>query len=90
MIIDSGSCENIVSRKLVDTLQLKTEKHPSPYTISWIKKGVKTRVTNTCRLPISIGQSYRDEVQCDIVYMDACHVLMGRPWQYDVDAMYKG
>lgn len=22
--------------------------------------------------------------------MDACHVLVGRPWQYNVDATYKG
>jgi len=30
LIIDSGSCENIVSQKLVVALQLKTKKHPSP------------------------------------------------------------
>jgi hypothetical protein len=90
LIIDSGSCENIVSRKLVDTLQLKTEKHPSPYKISWIKKGTETRVTNTCGVSFSIGKSYRDEVKCDIVDMDACHVLLGLPWQYNVNATYKG
>jgi hypothetical protein len=73
--IDSGSCENIVSQKLVEALQLKTEKHPSPYKISWIKKGAETRVTDTCRVPFSIGQSYQDEVKCDVVEMDACHVL---------------
>jgi hypothetical protein len=55
LILNSGSCENIVSWNLVDTLQLKTEKHPSPYKISWIKKGAETRVTDTCRLPFSIG-----------------------------------
>jgi hypothetical protein len=27
---------------------------------------------------------------CDVVEMDACHVLLGRPWQYDVNATYKG
>jgi hypothetical protein len=89
-IIDSGSCKNIVSHKLVDTLQLKTEKHPSPYKICWIKKGAETKVTDTCQVPFSIGQSYRDEVKYDIVDMDACHVLLGRPWPYNVDATYKG
>jgi hypothetical protein len=24
------------------------------------------------------------------VEMDACHILLGRPWQYDVDVTYKG
>ena len=31
----------------------------------------------------SIGLKYKDEVWCDVVDMDACHLLLGRPWQYD-------
>jgi hypothetical protein len=31
-----------------------------------------------------------DEITCDVVEMDACHMILGRPWQYDVDATYKG
>jgi len=30
----------------------------------------------------SIRKSYFDEVWCDIIPMDACHVLLGRPWRY--------
>ena len=26
---------------------------------------------------------YVDEVLCDIIPMDCCHILLGRPWQYD-------
>ena len=33
VIIDSGSCENIIGKDAVETLGLKVEKHPSPYTI---------------------------------------------------------
>ncbi|KAG5567817.1 hypothetical protein RHGRI_003110 [Rhododendron griersonianum] len=35
MIIDSGSCENVVSQEVVDKLQLKLEEHPHPYILSW-------------------------------------------------------
>ena len=37
----------------------------------------------------SIGKCYVDEVVCDVVEMDACHLILGRPWQYHVDATHK-
>lgn len=27
---------------------------------------------------------------CDVISMDACHVLLGRPWQYDVWTIHNG
>ena len=30
----------------------------------------------------SIG-NYKDEVLCDLVPMEATHILLGRPWQFD-------
>lgn len=44
VIIDSGSSENVVSKALVKALSLETEKHPCPYKIGWITKGVATKV----------------------------------------------
>ncbi|KAE8676151.1 putative CCCH-type zinc finger family protein [Hibiscus syriacus] len=38
MIIDSGSCENVVSEEVVQKLQLKTDRHPKPYKLSWLNK----------------------------------------------------
>lgn len=90
VIIDSGSTENIVSQAMVSKLGLKTEKHPLPYSIGWIKKGIESKVTRTCRFSFSIGKTYLDEIVCDMVEMDACHMILGRLWQSDVDATYRG
>ena len=33
---------------------------------------------------------YLKLVTCDVVDMDACHILLGWPWQHDVDATHRG
>ncbi|GJW75565.1 reverse transcriptase domain-containing protein [Tanacetum coccineum] len=45
MIIDEGSCKNVVSTYMVEKLGMKTEHHPEPYQLTWLKKGntVKTQ-----------------------------------------------
>lgn len=89
VIIDSSSSENIVSTNMVTKLGLKTKKHPSPYKIGWIRRGVETKVTEICRIQFSIGKNYVDEITCDVVEMDAYHMILGRPWQFDMDVTYR-
>jgi hypothetical protein len=79
VIIDSGNSENIISKNMVAKLGLKTERHLSPYKIGWIKQGAEARVTEICRIQFSIRKNYLDNVTCDIVEMDACHIILGRP-----------
>jgi hypothetical protein len=90
VIIDSGSCENVVSNYMVDKLDLPTQNHPHPYKLQWLKKGSEVKVTKHCLVSFSIGQKYQDKVWCDVIPMDACHLLLGRPWQYDRRASYDG
>ena len=78
LIIDSGSCDNIIKREVVKQLQLPVEKHLNPYTIGWIKAAERIEVKERYKVPFSIGK-YQDEIFCDIVDMDACHLLFGRP-----------
>ena len=41
------------------------------------------------RINFTIG-SYKDVVECDVVPMQACNILLGRPWQFDRDSMHHG
>ena len=38
---------------------------------------------------LTIGR-YNDRVLCDVVPMEATHVLLGRSWQYDTKAVHDG
>jgi hypothetical protein len=89
IIIDSGSCNNLVSTTLVEKLSLPTRKLSNPYHIQWLNDGGKVRVSRSVRIPFSIG-AYSGYVDCDVVPMEACSLLLGRPWQYDTDSLHHG
>ena len=89
VIIDGGSCNNLVSSDLVAKLDWPTRPHPHPYYIQWLNDSGKARVNKTCRVQFSIG-SYVDSVDCDVVPMQACSLLLGRPWEFDNDAVHHG
>ena len=80
MIIDGGSCNNLASSDLVEKLALSTKPHPHPhpYHIQWLNNSGKVKVTQLMRIYFAIG-SYHDVVECDVVPMQACHILLGRP-----------
>ena len=40
-------------------------------------------------IKFSIG-NYKDKVLCDVVPMEACHILLGRPWQFDKKTLHDG
>ncbi|XP_061375399.1 uncharacterized protein LOC133317549 [Gastrolobium bilobum] len=69
---------------------MKTEEHPQPYKLSWLKKGSEVKVNKKCLVQFSIGKKYTDETWCDVIPMDACHILLGRPWQFDRKTRHAG
>ena len=46
-------------------------------------------VTKQCLVDFKMGE-YKDKVPCDVIPMDVCHVLLGRPWQYDKNVAHDG
>jgi hypothetical protein len=89
VIVDSGSTDNLVSTEMVEKLELETTNHPSPYKVSWLQKGHQVSVTKQCLVDFKMGE-YKDKVLCDVIPMDVCHVLLGRPWQYDLNVVHDG
>lgn len=89
-VVDSDSCENIVSEEAVQKLGLKTEKHPKPYKLAWLQKGSEVTVFKLALISFSIGTNYKVQILCDVMVMDACHLLLGRPWQYDRQVQHDG
>nr|XP_027124151.1 uncharacterized protein LOC113740831 [Coffea arabica] len=89
LIIDAGSCTNMASTLMVDHLSLPTLRHPSPYRLQWLNESGDIKVTKQVVVPFRIGK-YEDEVLCDVVPMQASHILFGRPWQYDKKTTHDG
>jgi hypothetical protein len=57
--------------------------------MQWLNSSGTVKVSSMVHLSFSIGD-YHDEVDCDIVPMQACHLLLGHPWQFDLDSMHFG
>ena len=89
MIIDKGSCTNFASATMVDKLGLPTIKHPRPCKLRWLNFSGEIRVDQQVLISLSIGK-YKDDILCDIVPMQASHMLLGRPWQVDRRLKYNG
>nr|GEZ65747.1 reverse transcriptase domain-containing protein [Tanacetum cinerariifolium] len=60
MVIDEGSCENVVSKYMVEKLALKTVNHPEPYQLTWLKKENVIKVSKHCFLHFSSGKKYQE------------------------------
>lgn len=81
----------------MQALNLKLDPHQHSYKVSWIKKSGEAQISSTFTIPLSIRNFYKDQI---IVYvlqiifyvlaMDVFHILLGRPWQYDLQATHKG
>jgi len=63
---------------LVEKLNLQVVPHPKPYKLQWINEDGELTVDKQVTVEFSIG-NYQENVLCDVVPMEACHILLGRP-----------
>ncbi|WZZ03296.1 hypothetical protein YC2023_089217 [Brassica napus] len=89
LIIDGGSCTNVASDTLFRKLGLATRPLSRPFRLEWLNEAGEQYVKEQVTVPITIGR-YEDEVVCNVLPMDACHILLGRPWQFDKRAVHDG
>jgi len=88
-VIGSKSTDSLVSQEMVEKLGLGKIKHPISYKVSLLQKGHQLLVHEQSEVEFQIGR-YKDKVLCDVMPMDACHILLGRPWQFDRKVTHDG
>jgi hypothetical protein len=57
--------------------------------MQWINGVGKLKVTHRVKVPFAVD-GYTDKVECDVLPLHVCHLLLGRPWQHDVNALHHG
>ncbi|XP_031101907.1 uncharacterized protein LOC116005809 [Ipomoea triloba] len=89
VVIGSGSCTSVASAAMLRIFQLPLLDYPNPYPLQWLSDARGVGVTKQVLIPLSIN-SYFDEILCDITRMQVSHILLGRPWKFDIKISYDG
>jgi hypothetical protein len=79
LMIDSGSYCNGISKAVVEALGLSTWRIPEPRHVEWVNSCGMLKITHKVRVPFTVDD-YVDEVECDVLPLEVCGLLLGRPW----------
>ena len=79
----------MASEDLCPKLQLLKKKNPSPYKVQWLSESGTIQVEHPVHVLFMFG-AYKDTLECDVVPMSVCHLLLGRPWQFDRGVIHNG
>jgi hypothetical protein len=89
LIVDGGSYCNGISKAVVTTLGLSTWCIPEPKHVVWLNSCGMLKVTHKVCVPFTVGD-YVDEVECNVLPLKVCGLLLGRPWQYECNVTHAG
>ena len=87
MIIDGGICANVASTRVAEKLGLPVISHTNPYKLQWLSEEGEIMVNKQVLVTFAI-RKYKDKILCDVMPMEATHILLGRPWQYDRQVLH--
>ena len=76
-------------RSYLYLLSLTIISHPKPYKLQWLNEQGEMIINQQVKILFSIGD-YCEEVLCDIIPMEAGHILLGRPWKFDKKEIHNG
>ena len=62
---------------------------PAPLQGLMAKRFGTIQVEHIVKVAFKIG-AYEDTLECDVVPMFVCHLLLGRPWQFDRGVIHNG
>jgi hypothetical protein len=89
LIIDGASFTNAISSDVVRALSFSTWRLPTPLYMQWMNTSATLKITHKARVKFSVG-TYVDTMDCNVAPLSTCHLLLGQPWQFDLDATHGG
>jgi hypothetical protein len=69
----------------VKALVLSTWRIPEPRHVEWVNSYGMLKITHKVCVPFTV-----DEVECEVLPLEVCGLLLGCPWQYDHNAIHAG
>jgi hypothetical protein len=88
VMFDSGSHVKLIEMDLVNKLGLDVYNHPIPCPLGWVNKDEDIRVTKQCKIEFLVSVDFIDEVELNVVPLDVCGVMFGRPYMYMRDFIF--
>lgn len=88
MTMDDESSKNLILKETVKKLKLPTQPYPNCYKLAWFCKGKAIPITSRCLAKFNTGNQFCDEVLCDVLENNVCHVLFGSPWLYECNIVH--
>jgi hypothetical protein len=81
-LFDFGSQDNLIGEYFLRNIGLEVHDHPNPYPLGWVNKHVDIEATKKCKINFYVIKKYNDEVEVDVLPLDVCGVVFGRPYMY--------